>query len=193
MNIDNYSYIKTTHWRLFRRLVRDAQFRGYTASETLARWPKVRTGEEKHIFPFQNNADLFFNSGLTYELAVLKLWAEPRLAAVESGRPQLRPGAQPDRPADPAVADRRGRGAAHLAAAGVHRRLRDSTVLARTSGNEKVFVQALDGGLAAWSSWVRNDTVEKDVLISSGSARPRPQSCRTPCRRCAGRSLKCGP
>ncbi len=82
MNIDNYSFIKTTDTRLFRRMVRDAQFRGYTASETLARWPKVRLGEEKHIFPFQNNADLFFNSGLTYELAVLKLWAEPRLAAV---------------------------------------------------------------------------------------------------------------
>ncbi len=83
MNIDNFSYIKTTHTRLFRRIVRDAQFRGYTASETLARWPKVRLGEEKHIFPFQNHADLFFNSGLTYELAVLKLWAEPRLAAVD--------------------------------------------------------------------------------------------------------------
>jgi uridine kinase len=82
LNIDNFSYIKTTHSRLFRRIVRDAQFRGYTASETLARWPKVRLGEEEHIFPFQNNADLFFNSGLTYELAVLKLWAEPRLAAV---------------------------------------------------------------------------------------------------------------
>ncbi len=83
MNIDNFSYIKTTDTRLFRRIVRDAKFRGYTASETLARWPKVRLGEEKHIFPFQNHADLFFNSGLTYELAVLKLWAEPRLAAVD--------------------------------------------------------------------------------------------------------------
>ena len=60
----------------------DAQFRGYTASQTLARWPKVRAGEERHIFPFQNEADIFFNSGLAYELAVLKLWAEPRLAAV---------------------------------------------------------------------------------------------------------------
>jgi len=87
LNIDNFSYIKTTHSRLFRRIVRDAQFRGYTAGETLARWPKVRLGEEKHIFPFQNNADLFFNSGLTYELAVLKLWAEPRLAAVDSDDP----------------------------------------------------------------------------------------------------------
>lgn len=83
MNIDNFSYIKTTDTRLFRRIVRDAQFRGYSAGETLARWPKVRAGEEKHIFPFENQADLFFNSGLTYEMAVLKLWAEPRLAAVD--------------------------------------------------------------------------------------------------------------
>ncbi len=87
LNINNISYIKTTHSRLFRRIVRDAQFRGYTASETLARWPKVRHGEDKHIFPFQGNADLFFNSGLTYELAVLKLWAEPRLAAVSADDP----------------------------------------------------------------------------------------------------------
>lgn len=87
LNINNFSYIKTTDSRLYRRLVRDAKFRGYPASETLARWPKVRAGEEIHIFPYQNNADLFFNSGLTYELAVLKLWAEPRLAAVEEDDP----------------------------------------------------------------------------------------------------------
>ncbi len=87
MNITNLSYIRTSHTRLFRRIVRDAQFRGYTASETLARWPKVRHGEDAHIFPFQNNADLFFNSGLTYEMAVLKLWAEPRLAAVDADDP----------------------------------------------------------------------------------------------------------
>lgn len=82
MNIDNTSYIRTSRTRLFRRIVRDAMFRGYDASKTLARWPKVRAGEERHIFPFQDQADIFFNSGLTYELAVLKLWAEPRLAAV---------------------------------------------------------------------------------------------------------------
>ncbi len=87
MNINNLSYIRTSHTRLFRRIVRDAQFRGYTASETLARWPKVRHGEDAHIFPHQNNADLFFNSGLTYEMAVLKLWAEPRLAAVSADDP----------------------------------------------------------------------------------------------------------
>jgi len=83
LNVDNYSYIPTTLTRLFRRIVRDAQFRGYTASETLARWPKVRLGEEAHVFPHQQNADVFFNSGLAYELGVLKLWAEPRLAAVD--------------------------------------------------------------------------------------------------------------
>ncbi len=87
MNITNLSFIRTSHTRLFRRIVRDAQFRGYTASDTLARWPKVRHGEDTHIFPFQNNADLFFNSGLTYEMAVLKLWAEPRLAAVDADDP----------------------------------------------------------------------------------------------------------
>jgi uridine kinase len=87
MNIDNTSYIRTSRTRLFRRIVRDAQFRGYTASETLARWPKVRAGEERHIFPYQNEADVFFNSGLAYELSVLKLWAEPRLAAVNIDDP----------------------------------------------------------------------------------------------------------
>ena len=82
-NIDNFSYIPTTLTRLYRRIVRDAQFRGYTASQTLARWPKVRAGEQRHVFPFQQNADVFFNSSLAYELGVLKLWAEPRLSAVE--------------------------------------------------------------------------------------------------------------
>jgi len=86
-NITNLSYIRTSHTRLFRRIVRDAQFRGYTAGETLARWPKVRHGEDTHIFPHQNNADLFFNTGLAYEMAVLKLWAEPRLAAVDPDDP----------------------------------------------------------------------------------------------------------
>jgi uridine kinase len=87
LNIDNASYIHTSSTRLFRRIVRDAQFRGYNAEQTLARWPKVRAGEEKHIFPFQDHADVFFNSGLAYELSVLKLWAEPRLAAVQPEDP----------------------------------------------------------------------------------------------------------
>ncbi|MFO7655373.1 MAG: nucleoside kinase [Candidatus Krumholzibacteriia bacterium] len=89
LNLDNASYIHTSTTRLFRRIVRDAQFRGYTASETLARWPKVRAGEERHIFPYQDEADVFFNSGLAYELAVLKLWAEPRLAAVPPDDPNF--------------------------------------------------------------------------------------------------------
>lgn len=90
-NIDNGTYIPTTLTRLYRRIVRDAQFRGYTASETLDRWSSVREGEQKNIFPFQQNADLFFNSGLAYELGVLKLWAEPRLAAVPPEDPNFGP------------------------------------------------------------------------------------------------------
>jgi uridine kinase len=81
-NIDDISYMPTRLTRLYRRIVRDAQFRGYTASDTLQRWRSVREGEETHIFPYQQNADVFFNSGLAYELGVLKMWAEPRLAAV---------------------------------------------------------------------------------------------------------------
>jgi uridine kinase len=87
LNIDNASYIHTSTTRLFRRIVRDSQFRGYTAEQTLARWSKVRAGEDRHIFPHQDNADVFFNSGLAYELAVLKLWAEPLLAAVAPDSP----------------------------------------------------------------------------------------------------------
>lgn len=81
-NIDDLTYMPTHLPRLFRRLVRDAQFRGYAAATTLQRWNSVREGEKKYIFPWQSNADLFFNTGLPYELGVLKLWAEPRLAAV---------------------------------------------------------------------------------------------------------------
>jgi uridine kinase len=87
LNIDELSYIPTHLTRLYRRIVRDARYRGYTASATLARWPKVRAGEQRWVFPFQQNADLFFNAGLAYELNVLKLWAEPRLAAVEPDDP----------------------------------------------------------------------------------------------------------
>jgi len=86
-NVDNVTPLPTTMSRIVRRIVRDAQFRGYTASQTLARWPQVREGEAKWIFPYQDNADLVFNSGLAYELGVLKLWAEPRLAAVGTDDP----------------------------------------------------------------------------------------------------------
>ena len=86
-NLDNLTCMSTAQTRLYRRIVRDALFRGYTASETLKRWPSVRDGEDRYIFPYQQNADLFFNSGLAYELCVLKLWAEPRLAAVHPDDP----------------------------------------------------------------------------------------------------------
>ncbi len=86
-NIDNVTPLPTTMTRIIRRIVRDAQFRGYTAGETLSRWPRVREGEDRWIFPYQDHADLVFNSGLAYELGVLKLWAEPRLAAVGTDDP----------------------------------------------------------------------------------------------------------
>ena len=60
-----------------RRIVRDAAHRGYSAADTIARWPSVRRGEKRHIFPYQNNANLFFNSALVYELSAMKRLAEP--------------------------------------------------------------------------------------------------------------------
>jgi len=90
-NIDDLTYVPTHLTRLFRRIVRDAKYRGYPASQTLARWPRVREGEQRWVFPFQQNADIFFNAGLAYELGVLKLWAEPRLAAVAPDDPNFGP------------------------------------------------------------------------------------------------------
>ncbi|MEA1972805.1 MAG: nucleoside kinase [Candidatus Cloacimonadota bacterium] len=75
LNIDDHNRIPTTDNRLIRRIVRDKNFRGYSAEETLERWYDVRVGEEQNIFPFQENADEMFNSGLTYELAILKQYA----------------------------------------------------------------------------------------------------------------------
>ena len=83
LNIDDQNRIPTTDVRLIRRLVRDNQFRGYSALETLERWPSVRRGENKYIFPFDNNADVAFNSALDYELPVLKAHAEPLLRTVK--------------------------------------------------------------------------------------------------------------
>lgn len=91
LNIDDLSYMPTTLTRLFRRIVRDARYRGYTASQTLARWPRVRAGERRWVFPHQQNADVFFNSGMVCELGVLKLWAEPRLMAVTPEDPHYGP------------------------------------------------------------------------------------------------------
>jgi len=82
LNIDDHNRIPTTDCRLIRRIVRDHQYRGYTAMETIQRWPDVRDGEEKNIFPYQENADYMFNSSLTYELGVLRKHAWKLLLSV---------------------------------------------------------------------------------------------------------------
>lgn len=83
MNIDNHNRIPTTDARIIRRIVRDFQFRGSSAISTIKRWPSVRRGEEKNIFPFQEEADIMFNSAMIYELGVLKRFAEPLLSDVD--------------------------------------------------------------------------------------------------------------
>lgn len=82
INIDEHNYLPTTDARLIRRIVRDARTRNTKAQETIAMWPSVRRGEENYIFPFQEEADAMFNSALIYELAVLKVYAEPQLFAI---------------------------------------------------------------------------------------------------------------
>lgn len=82
LNIDNHNRIPTTDIRKLRRLVRDHQFRGLSALDTLRIWPSVRRGEDKNIFPFQEDADIMFNSSLIYELAVLKYHAQPLLSEI---------------------------------------------------------------------------------------------------------------
>jgi uridine kinase len=82
LNLDDHNRVPTSDNRLIRRIVRDSQFRGASASKTLAMWPSVRRGELRHIFPSQNSADFVFNSALDYELAVLKFYAEPLLRTV---------------------------------------------------------------------------------------------------------------
>ncbi len=83
INIDEHNYLPTTDGRLIRRIVRDARTRNTTAEETIAMWRLLRRGEEKYIFPFQESADVMFNSGLIYELAVLKAYAEPLLFHID--------------------------------------------------------------------------------------------------------------
>ena len=88
IKLDDHNYIPTTDSRLIRRMVRDNQFRGASAIDTIARWPSVRRGEDKWIFPFQENADVMFNSALIYELAVLRNYALPLLESVYESRPE---------------------------------------------------------------------------------------------------------
>ena len=86
--LDNHNYIPTTDNRLLRRIIRDYKYRGYSAEETISRWPSVRAGEDKWIFPYQENADVMFNSALLFELAVIKDYAEPILRKVPNNRPE---------------------------------------------------------------------------------------------------------
>lgn len=80
--LDNHNYIPTTDNRLLRRIIRDYKYRGVTAQETIRRWPSVRAGENKWIFPYQENADMMFNTAMLFELAVIRTQAEPLLELV---------------------------------------------------------------------------------------------------------------
>ena len=87
LNIDNYNRISTTDTRLIRRIVRDKQYRGYSAAHTLQMWPSVNNGEANNIFVFQEEANVIFNSSLIYELSVLKNYAIPQLKEIEKTSP----------------------------------------------------------------------------------------------------------
>jgi len=85
LKLDRLNRVATSDTRLLRRIVRDARARGYTANQTIARWESVRRGEERNIFPYQEQADVMFNSALVYELSLLKPFAQPLLRQVEPG------------------------------------------------------------------------------------------------------------
>lgn len=89
ISIDDQNHISTTDNRLIRRMIRDSKYRNYTAQDTIRRWPSVRAGEDKNIFPYQENADVMFNSALIYELAVLKKYADPLLKSVPESQPEF--------------------------------------------------------------------------------------------------------
>lgn len=88
LNIDEHNCLPTTDGRLLRRIVRDARTRATAAEDTIAMWPSVRRGEEKYIFPFQEGADVMFNSAHIYELSVLKIYAEPLLSGIDRSSPE---------------------------------------------------------------------------------------------------------
>jgi len=89
LSVDTQNPIPTTDTRLIRRIIRDFNYRGYSALDTLKRWQSVRAGEEKNIFPYQENADIMFNTSLIYELAVLRPYAMPILLAVPEHEPEF--------------------------------------------------------------------------------------------------------
>ena len=86
--LDDHNYIRTTDNRLLRRIIRDSKYRGVNAQETIHRWPSVRAGENKWIFPYQENADVMFNTAMLFELAVIKQQAEPLLDLVPENCPE---------------------------------------------------------------------------------------------------------
>ena len=88
LNMDYYNRISTTDTRLIRRTIRDHQFRGYSAENTIRRWPQVNKSEEKNIFPYQEKADVIFNTSLIYELAVLKPHVMPLLNKIKRTHPE---------------------------------------------------------------------------------------------------------
>ena len=88
LNIDEHNSLHTTDGRLLRRIVRDARTRNTTAQETMAMWKSVRRGEEKYIFPFQEQADTMFNSAFIYEMAVIKPYVEPLLYQIDPKAPE---------------------------------------------------------------------------------------------------------
>ena len=88
ISLDDHNWIPTTDNRLLRRIIRDYNYRGYSAQETISRWPSVRAGEDKWIFPYQENADVMFNSALLFEFAVLRYHAEPILNSVPRNCPE---------------------------------------------------------------------------------------------------------
>ena len=89
ISLDDHNWIPTTDNRLLRRIIRDFNYRGYSARDTISRWSSVRAGEDKWIFPYQENADVMFNSALIFELAVLRLHAEPILRGVPQNCPEF--------------------------------------------------------------------------------------------------------
>ena len=88
LNLDNHNRISTTQARLIRRIIRDSRTRGSSAQKTISMWESVRKGENENIFPYQEKADAMFNSALIYELAAMKLYADPVLFQVPQGCPE---------------------------------------------------------------------------------------------------------
>jgi uridine kinase len=88
LNLDRHNRVSTSDTRLIRRIVRDANERGYTAQQTISQWESVRRGEEEYIFPYQENADVMFNTALVYEMSALNPFADPLLRQVPHGTPE---------------------------------------------------------------------------------------------------------